>query len=180
MENADDTFPLLLYPTLGALLLASSHRPTCSTEHWTLLWVVCGDVISSSTGETHSINSAAPDATLANVINNNQLPLSSKLVIYNGGCRDRQPEILIIGDSIIRSVELPGAITYCLPGSKVAYIIELSPVLTDLHPSAHTLIVHVGTNDVMFSHLQSQSRAWAKTVFFLAPFLLFQPSLLLA
>lgn len=39
--------------------------------------------------------------------------------------------------------------TYCLSYSKVADIIKLSPVLTDLHPSAHTLMVHVGTNDVM-------------------------------
>lgn len=69
--------------------------------------------------------------------------------MYNGGCKDRQPEILIIGDSIIRYVEIPGAITYCLSGAKVTVIMKLTSVLIDCHPCAHTLIVHLSTNDVV-------------------------------
>lgn len=113
--------------------------------------VASGDVIPSrdSPGVTVSISSAVSGAPPANVANDSQLSLSSKFSVYTGGCKDRQPEILIVGDSIIRSVELPGAITYCLPGAKVTDIIELSPVLIDRHPSAHILIVHESTNDVM-------------------------------
>lgn len=108
--------------------------------------VASGDVSGNSPGDTVSVNSVSPDTAPAS---KSQLSLSFKLSAYNGGCKDRQPEILVIGDSIVRSVELPGAITYCLPGAKFADIIELSPVLIDLHPSAHILIFHVCTNDVM-------------------------------
>ncbi len=50
------------------------------------------------------------------------------------------------GDSIIRFVKLPGAITYCLSGGKIADFIELILDLLDIHPSVHTVIVHVGIN----------------------------------
>ncbi len=65
--------------------------------------------------------------------------LSPKLSVYSGSCKERHREILIIVDSII----------YCLPGAKVAEIIELFTVLIDLHPTAHSLIFHVGTNNLM-------------------------------
>ena len=61
--------------------------------------------------------------------------LSYKITVNNKGCIDRPPEILIIGDSIIWNVELPGAITYCLSGGKTADFTELTPVLLELNPS---------------------------------------------
>lgn len=76
------------------------------------------------------------------------LPFSHRLATY--GSSTDQPEILVVGDSIVRYVELPGAVTYCLSGGKVLELIELIPVLIVRHPSVHTVIVHVGTNDVMF------------------------------
>ena len=43
-----------------------------------------------------------------------QLPL--KLAIYSNSAVSSNPEILIVGDSIVRYLTLPGAITYCLSG----------------------------------------------------------------
>lgn len=137
---------------LGALDTAVASGDITTGDHTPL---------SSHPGET-PIDSAVPDTALTI-----QLLFPSKPAIYNGGCVDRHPEIIIIGDSIIRYVELPGAITYCLPGSKVVDIIELTPVLTDLHPSAHTIIVHIGTNDVMDKHsvkLHNQLESLAVTI----------------
>ncbi len=59
------------------------------------------------------------------------------------------PEILIVGDSIVRHLTLPGAITYCLSGGKVNDLIELFPTLIDLHPTVNFVLTHVGVNDVM-------------------------------
>lgn len=64
----------------------SSHRPTCPTTHWTLLWLA---LMSSPLSLS--------------------LRLSSKLSIYNWGSWDGQPEIFIICDSVVRSVQLPRA-----------------------------------------------------------------------
>ena len=55
--------------------------------------------------------------------------LSSKITVNNKSCFDRPPEILIIGDSIIRNVELPGAITYCLSGGKIADFASLKELM---------------------------------------------------
>lgn len=59
------------------------------------------------------------------------------------------PEILIVGDSIVRHLILPGAITYSISGGKVSDISQLIPALLDWHPSINIVIIHVGTNDVM-------------------------------
>lgn len=58
--------------------------------------VTAGDhtPLSSHPGET-PIDSAVPDAALTI-----QLLFPSKLAIYNGGCIDRHPEIIIIGDTL--------------------------------------------------------------------------------
>lgn len=53
--------------------------------------------LSSCPGETHSINSAVPNAALTTMANNN----ATKLTAYNGGCGSKQPEIHIIGDSTV-------------------------------------------------------------------------------
>ena len=49
----------------------------------------------------------------------------------------------------MRFVKLPGAVTYCLSGGKTSDFIELIPALLDFHPSVHTVLVHMGMNDVM-------------------------------
>ena len=68
---------------------------------------------------------------------------------YYGGCKDSPPEILVIGDSIVRFVELPCAITYCLSGGKTTDFIELTPALLDVLASVHTVLWHKDTNEVM-------------------------------
>lgn len=59
---------------------------------------------------------------------------------YKRNHKDNQPEILIVGDFIIRSVILPGA--YRLPGDRVSNMFEVCLVLTDLHPT-HADFSHV-------------------------------------
>lgn len=76
-----------------------------------------------------------------------QLPL--KLAVYNSGMVSSNPEILIVCNSVVRHVNLPGAITYCLSGGKVVNLIELIPTLIDLHPTVNIVLTHVGPNDVM-------------------------------
>ena len=75
------------------------------------------------------------------------LPL--KLATYNNCMVSSNPEILIVGDSIVRHLTLPGAITYCLSGGKVIDLIELITTLIDLHPTVNFALTHVGVNDVM-------------------------------
>ena len=98
--------------------------------------VICaGDVNPSST----ALHNSGPS----------HVSLHSKLSFYDNGCKNQPPEILIFGDSIIRNVCLPGAITYCLSGGITTDFIELIPVFIDLYPSVHTVLLHTGTNDVM-------------------------------
>ncbi len=78
--------------------------------------------------------------------------LRSKLAVYNDNLGLARLEILIVGDSIVRFVKLPGAITYCLSGGKTVDFIELIPALLDFHPSVHAVISHSGTNNVMSRH----------------------------
>lgn len=75
--------------------------------------------------------------------------LSPKLSTYSDGMVSSCPETVVAGDSIVRYMTLPGAITYCLPGGKVGDLIELISALIDLHPTVKSVITHVGTNDVM-------------------------------
>ena len=71
------------------------------------------------------------------------------LTTYDGGCLNGQPEILVIGVSITRFIKLPCGITYCFSGCKVSDFSLHIPALLDRHPTVHTVIVHVGTNDIM-------------------------------
>ncbi len=107
--------------------------------------VASGDVISCDDlpdeTETVPIGSVVSVTALTGVAIDKLFSLSSKLSVYNSGCKDKKPETLVIGDLIICSVEPPA--------TKVADIIELFAVLINLHPSAHILIAPVSTYDVM-------------------------------
>ena len=59
------------------------------------------------------------------------------------------PQILLLGDSIIRGVKLPAGVTYCLNDGKAADFISLLPKLIGLHPTVTIVILHFGTNYVM-------------------------------
>ena len=75
--------------------------------------------------------------------------LNLKLAVYKSTPDVTHPELLILGDSIVCFLALPGAITYCLSGGKTSDLIELIPTLLDIHPTVHTVIAHSGCNDVM-------------------------------
>ncbi|KAJ8359207.1 hypothetical protein SKAU_G00157320 [Synaphobranchus kaupii] len=60
---------------------------------------------------------------------------------YTGG-------LLIVGSSIVRDVDVPGGKTICFPGARVSDINKQVPSVLKQHPSAHTLIIHVGFNDI--------------------------------
>lgn len=68
--------------------------------------------------------------------------LSPRLSVYAKGCKNQPPEILVIGDSIIRNVHLLGSIS-----GKTTDFIELIPNIINFYPSVH--LVLLGTNDVM-------------------------------
>lgn len=74
---------------------------------------------------------------------------NSKLADYNNNPESEHPEVLVVGDSIVHSLRLRGAIAYCLSGGKTADFIELIPALHDMHTSVHTVISHSGCNDIM-------------------------------
>ena len=59
------------------------------------------------------------------------------------------PQLLLLGDSIVKEIRLPEAITYSLSDGKVSDFVLLLPKLLDLHPSVKSVIVHAGANDVM-------------------------------
>lgn len=75
------------------------------------------------------------------------LQLPSSTAIY--GDAECDPEILIVGDSIVRHLILPRAVTYCVSGGRIIDISKLIPTLLDVHPNVNIVIAHVGTNDVM-------------------------------
>ena len=85
------------------------------------------------------------------------VPISSSSIIgklrlstysYNN-LDPEKAQFLLVGDSITRSIILPGVLTYTLSGGRTADFIELIPALFDIHPLVHTVIIHTGTNDVM-------------------------------
>ena len=53
----------------------------------------------------------------------NTVPCSAhptrNLSLYSGGCENGEPELLLVGDYIIRFAEIPNRITYCLSGAKI-------------------------------------------------------------
>ncbi len=73
----------------------------------------------------------------------------------------------MVGDSIIRFVEVPNGTTYCLPGAKILDIVELIPALIDRLPTALNIIVHIGTIDTRLQQsikLQQEFETLAETI----------------
>lgn len=58
------------------------------------------------------------------------------------------PDFIILGDSMVRSVLIPRGITYPFSGAKILDLLEHAPAIIERHPSAHTVIVHGGVNDL--------------------------------
>ena len=58
------------------------------------------------------------------------------------------PECILVGDSMVRAVAIPHGITYSFSGAKILDLLVHIPAIIERHPSAHTVIVHVGTNDI--------------------------------
>ena len=78
-----------------------------------------------------------PSSTVPDTLGSSHLSLSPKLSVYDNGCKNQPPEILII-------MTLSSEMCICQDD-----FIELIPVLIDLHLSVHTVLLHTGTNDVM-------------------------------
>lgn len=58
------------------------------------------------------------------------------------------PSVLVVGSSMVRHVAIPKAETCCYPGAKVLDInTTIKPLLSE-YPSATTVVVHVGANDI--------------------------------
>ncbi len=59
----------------------------------------------------------APAVITGNGVTKNIVPsldgARANLTVYSGGCADREPEFLLVGDSIVRFVGIPNGITYC-------------------------------------------------------------------
>eukprot|EP00064_Thunnus_orientalis_P014354 superscaffoldBa00002475_g14398 len=58
------------------------------------------------------------------------------------------PAVLVVGSSMVRHVVLPKAQTLCLPGAGVLDIKVKLPSLLDQYPSASTVILHIGSNEI--------------------------------
>ena len=58
------------------------------------------------------------------------------------------PAVLVVGSSMVRHVVLPKAQTLCFPGARVLDIKVKLPSLLDQYPSASTVILHIGSNDI--------------------------------
>ncbi|CAI5670161.1 unnamed protein product [Oreochromis niloticus] len=51
-------------------------------------------------------------------------------------------------DSIVRNVQMRGALTLSFPGATVVDIVDRIPNILASHPQANRLIIHIGTNDI--------------------------------
>ncbi|XP_063048606.1 uncharacterized protein LOC134442300 isoform X2 [Engraulis encrasicolus] len=60
----------------------------------------------------------------------------------------RRPSTVLIGSSMVRHVTLRNAQTWCLPGALVADVQSNVPDALSQYPTATTLIVHAGSNDI--------------------------------
>lgn len=126
----------------------SSPSRNCSTvlTYLTVLDGLCPPGLSDSL-------SVAPLPTTssnhANSDNTDGLQLPPHTTIHFNSDIQCNPEILIVGDSIVKDLIIPNAITYCVPGGKVIDISKLIPSLLGRHPSVNIVIAHVGTNDIM-------------------------------
>lgn len=99
--------------------------------------------------EVHNITASEVDQPPPPTLTTVQSELLAKCSVHRGGPINTPPHTLIIGDSIVRSVVIPGVFTYCLPGGKTLHMFHLAEALCALHPSALTLVFHVGSNDVL-------------------------------
>ena len=56
--------------------------------------------------------------------------------------------MLIVGDSIIKRIRFPNAITHCFPGATIPILLKKLPgLLVKLPASIEKIVVHIGTND---------------------------------
>ena len=62
--------------------------------------------------------------------------------------RSPPPQYILVGDSMIRSVAIPNGITYSFSGAKILDLHKHISAIADCHPSAHTIIVHCGVNNL--------------------------------
>ncbi|XP_063070845.1 uncharacterized protein LOC134461951 [Engraulis encrasicolus] len=60
----------------------------------------------------------------------------------------RRPSTVLIGSSMVRHVTLRNAQTWCLPGALIADVQSNVPHALSQYPTATTLIVHAGSNDI--------------------------------
>ncbi|KAG9259870.1 homeodomain-interacting protein kinase 2-like [Astyanax mexicanus] len=96
----------------------------------------------------------------------------------NTVCIEPYPPTLIVGDSIVRNVQVKNTVVECFPGARVSDINSQIPTLLDKH-DADTIIVHVGTNDISlretetlkqdFNILLSTLRSFGKKIMFSGP-----------
>ena len=65
------------------------------------------------------------------------------------------PTVLVVGDSIIKHLRFPNAITHCLPGATIPVLLNKLPgLLVTIPESIEKIVVHIGTNDT--SHCNSE------------------------
>lgn len=60
----------------------------------------------------------------------------------------RQPSTVLVGSSMVRHVILRDSQTWCLPGARVTDVQSNVPAALLQYPSASTVVVHVGSNDI--------------------------------
>ena len=58
------------------------------------------------------------------------------------------PSVLVLGSSMVRHVRLRNAYTSCHPGALVLDINHSAPHIMRQHPSASTVVIHAGINDL--------------------------------
>lgn len=94
-------------------------------------------------------NRISPDCLASSVVNAIGEHLKAKLSVHCSPAISASPEFLLVGDSMIRSVSLPRAITFSLSGGKTADCTKLISALLDHYPTILTVIIHIGTNDII-------------------------------
>lgn len=58
------------------------------------------------------------------------------------------PSALVMGDSNVCHVTVPGAVTRCHPGALVSDISHMLPRVLDQTPSLQPVVLHVGANNI--------------------------------
>lgn len=62
----------------------------------------------------------------------------------------RTPAVLVVGTSMVRHVAVHDGRTFCHPGARVAEVTSSALQLSAQHPSASTLVLEAGINDLKF------------------------------